>query len=141
EPGGRYCRYHRRSKETLEEDKGTQGSVDMVTQRRPAYTSEVACEMAPEREQLFYSKALDEGAWDLEVAAAMRGVSDEIALLRMLIRKAIREGDAEATRKGIETLCRALKLQYALEGRSAEGLASSLARVLDEVGNELGITL
>src|SRR5450759_4024081 len=51
----------------------------------------------------------------------------------------LEEGDLEATRRGIETLCRALKVQYALEGRSADGLAGSLARVLDEVGNELGM--
>jgi len=89
----------------------------------------------------FYADVLEEGALEMEVAAALRGVEDEIAVLRMLIRKVAREGDVEATRRGIETLCRALKVQYALEGRSAEGLAGSLARVLDEVGNELGMAL
>lgn len=94
-----------------------------------------------EGERSFYSDVLEEGALELEVAAALRGVEDEIAVLRMLIRKVAREGDVEATRRGIETLCRALKVQYALEGRSADGLAGSLARVLDEVGNELGMAL
>jgi len=89
----------------------------------------------------FYADVLDEGALEMEVAAALRGVEDEIAVLRMLIRRVAREGDVEATRRGIETLCKALKVQYALEGRSAEGLAGSLARVLDELGNELGMAL
>ena len=89
----------------------------------------------------FYADALEEEALGLEVAAALKGVGDEIAVLRVLIRKVAREGDLEATRRGVETLCRALKVQYALEGRSAEGLAGSLARVLDEVGTELGMAL
>lgn len=89
----------------------------------------------------FYADALEEEVLGLEVAAALKGVGDEIAVLRVLIRKVAREGDLEATRRGVETLCRALKVQYALEGRSAEGLAGSLARVLDEVGTELGMVL
>jgi len=96
---------------------------------------------AAEAKKSFYSHALEEGALGLEVASALRGVDDEIAVLRMLIRKVAREGDLEATRRGIETLCRALKVQYVLEGRSTEGLAGSLARVLDEVGSELGMTV
>ena len=94
-----------------------------------------------QRDRTFYSDALDEGELGLEIAAALRGVDDEIAVLRMLIRKVAREGDVEATRKAIETLCRALKVQYALEGRAADGLARSLAKVLNEVGNELGMAL
>ncbi len=115
-PDGEYCRYHRGS-----------------GQARPG-------DGTAESERRFYSDALDEDALGLEVAA-LRGVDDEIAVLRVLIRKVAREGDVEATRRAIETLCRALKVQYALEGRSAEGLAHSLARVLDEVGNELGMAL
>lgn len=89
----------------------------------------------------FYAEAMEDAAPELELASAVRGVDDEIALMRMLIRRAVREGDLEETRRAIDTLCRALKVQYALEGRSAEGLAGSLAKVLDEVGNELGMAL
>ena len=115
--GSRFCGYHRRKPEKY-------GGVEADQELSP-----------------FYTTALEDEAMELEVAAALRGVDDEIAVLRMLIRKAVKEGDAEATRKGIETLCRALKVQYALDGRSAEGLAGSLAKVLDEVGNELGMSL
>ncbi|MHB0870819.1 MAG: hypothetical protein ACYC5J_15410 [Chloroflexota bacterium] len=114
-PGGDYCWVHARAEAGR---RGEQGA-----------------------ERSFYSDALDEVELGLEVATALRGVGDEIAVLRVLIRKVAREGDLEATRRGIETLCRALKVQYALEGRSAEGLAGSVARVLDEVGNELGMAL
>lgn len=142
EPGGRYCRHHRVSAGTRAHgDQESRNSDDLETQRRVKEMPEIVLRSEADREHLFYSDVLEEGAWELEVAAALRGVGDEIALLRMLIRKAIREGDTEATRRGIETLCRALKVQYALEGRSAEGLANSLARVLDEVGNELGMVL
>ena len=89
----------------------------------------------------FYSAVSDERDLGLQVAAALRGVDDEIAVLRMLIRKVAREGDVETTRRAIDTLCRALKVQYALDGRPAEGLASSIARVLDELGNEMGMSL
>jgi hypothetical protein len=110
-PGSRYCRYH-----------GPRGWEE---------TSE----------ELFYSTPPEGEAFDLEMAAAVRGVDDEIALLRMLIRKVALKGDVEATRRAIDTLCRALKVQYALEGRPAEGLSGSLARVLDEIGNEMGMAL
>jgi len=116
--GSRFCGYHRQGRFRVAGERS-------VEQERPS----------------FYSDVLEEGALELEVAAALHGVVDEIAVLRMLIRRVAREGDLEATRRGIETLCRALKVQYALEGRSADGLAGSLARVLDEVGNELGMTL
>ncbi len=125
-PGGQYCRYHRADAET----RG--GGAREAVGRGGG-------EKAPEGS--FYGGVLEEGPGEMELAAALRGVEDEIALLRTQIRKAAREGDVEATRRGIETLCRALKVQYAMEGRSAEGLAGSLARVLEEVGNELGMTL
>lgn len=124
--GSRYCRYHGGGGTTGRRGDGETGGRGQRVR---------------ESERSFYADVLEEGALELEVAAALRGVEDEIAVLRMLIRRVARKGDVEATRKGIETLCRALKVQYALEGRSAEGLAGSLARVLDELGNELGMAL
>ncbi len=71
----------------------------------------------------------------------MRGVGDEITLLRRQIREADQTGDSEGVRRGIETLLKALRVQHVLAGRSAESLADSLAKVLEEVGNELGMPL
>ena len=69
------------------------------------------------------------------------GVEDEIVMLRRQIREADQMGDPEAVRRGIETLLKALKVQHVLAGRSAESLADSLAKVLEEVGAELGTAL
>ncbi len=77
---------------------------------------------------------------NLEGAKGLPGVEEEIALLRILLRKMAQEGDVEAARRNIETLCRALRVQYVLGGHSTEGLAGSLAQVPDELGNELGMT-
>lgn len=74
-------------------------------------------------------------------SAVSHGMDGEIVLLRRRIREAADEGDWEAMRRGIETLCKVLKVQYVLAGRSSESLAGSLSRVLEEVGNELGMTL
>ena len=84
---------------------------------------------------------LREGSPELEPLALLRGVDGEILLLRAQIRRAAAEGDREYARRGIETLCKVLKVQYVLAGRSSEGLADSISRVLEEVGNELGMTL
>ena len=73
--------------------------------------------------------------------AQARGVGDEIVLLRSQIREAFEQGDTESVRRGIDTLCKALRVQHVLDGRSAESLSGSIARVLEEVGAELGVTL
>lgn len=127
--GSRFCRYH------------AGGGARELDTRAPAPDCSRERRRTVGGGRSFYADVLDEGALEMEVAAALRGVEDEIAVLRMLIRRVAREGDVEATRRGIETLCKALKVQYALEGRSADGLAGSLARVLDELGNELGMAL
>lgn len=90
----------------------------------------------------FYAPALA-GAerGDLAAAAGLAGLAGEIAMLRLLIRRGVEEGDVEAARRGVETLCRALKVQRALEERPADSLAGAFARVLDEIGNELGVRL
>ncbi len=139
--GSRFCRYHEGERTTGRRGDGEKDRRSGAVTRRRGDAATGKGSRVEEATQSFYADVLEEGALELEVAAALRGVEDEIAVLRMLIRKVAREGDVEATRKGIETLCRALKVQYALEGRSADGLAGSLARVLDEVGNELGMAL
>lgn len=90
----------------------------------------------------FYVRALAEAErGDLAAAAGLEGLAGEIAMLRLLIRREAEAGDVEAARRGVETLCRALKVQHALEGRPADSLAGAVARVLDEIGNELGVRL
>lgn len=115
--GSRYCRYHQeeeRDRRPGEDAAGGEASSSFAFPREEP--------PAPE-------------------SAGPRGMDGEIALLRRRIREAADEGDWEAMRRGIETLCKVLKVQYVLAGRSSESLASSLSSVLEEVGNELGMTL
>lgn len=75
------------------------------------------------------------------MAARLEGVDAEIAILRVMIRRMVNVGDVEAARRGIDTLCRMLRARHALDERSAGQLAGSLERVLDTLGEELGVPL
>jgi len=90
----------------------------------------------------FYAHCLTEtDCQDLVQAATLKGVDAEIAVLRVLIKQDLSEGRMVEARRDIEALCRTLKVQYALDDRSTDNLSQALARVLDEIGNELGMTL
>lgn len=90
----------------------------------------------------FYAQMLsDDEQQALAAAADLDGVDSEIAVLRVLIRRVATTGDIEAARGGIDTLCRTLKARHALDDRSAGQLATSLGRVLDSLGGELGASL
>lgn len=74
------------------------------------------------------------------------GLELEVAFLRAAIRKLARDGDAEGDvktlaelRHQIDTLCTALRTQHALHGRDADPTSATLARVLEELGDELGV--
>ena len=77
----------------------------------------------------------------LAAAAELDGVDAEIALLRILIRRFVRTGQIDAARRSIDSLCRTLKARHALDDRSADQLASSLERVLDSLGGDMGVEL
>lgn len=69
-------------------------------------------------------------------------LEDEIALLRVLIRRELLAGaPVKDVVRAVDALGRALKVQYGLEGRAAQGLEDALARALTEIGNELGMAL
>jgi hypothetical protein len=77
----------------------------------------------------------------LAEAASLEGIDTEIALLRILIRRVVTKGDLNEARRNIDTLCRTLKARHALDERSAGQLATSLERVLDSLGADLGVSL
>ena len=113
---------------------------------RPAQTSSSLCGIharAEEREVArFYAEQLSpDERQALAEAAALEGVDAEIAVLRILIRRFVTSGDIDKTRRGIESLCRTLKARHDLDDRSADQLASSLERVLDSLGQEMGVSL
>jgi hypothetical protein len=90
----------------------------------------------------FYARCLTEtDCQDLAQAAALEGVDAEIAVLRVMIQQDLSRGKLTEARRDIDALCRTLKVQYALDDRSTDNLSQALARVLDEIGNELGMAL
>lgn len=96
----------------------------------------------PREEPGFYAQTLSpEDQQALAAAAELEGVDAEIAVLRILIRRVLTEGDVEEARRHIDTLCRTLKARHALDDRSADQLATSVERVLDSLGAELGVAL
>lgn len=82
---------------------------------------------------------------DLAGAAARPSLTDEISMLKVLIRRVVaREEDPNILSKvgrAVEQLTKAWRLQRTISGDAAEGLAAAMAQVLDEVSLELGIDL
>lgn len=63
----------------------------------------------------------------------------EVALLRVLIRRGVAEGlDLETLSRSIARLAQAMRVQHVIRGQSAKNLDEALARVLEEIGSELG---
>jgi hypothetical protein len=86
----------------------------------------------------FYMDVLTEDERrQLAVAAQLDGIDTEIAVLRVLIRRVVTKGEVEKARRGIDTLCRILRTRHDLDERSTGQLASSLERVLDDLGRGL----
>lgn len=82
---------------------------------------------------------------DLAGAAARPSLTDEIGMLKVLIRRVVaREEDPNILSKvgrAVEQLTKAWRLQRSISGDAAEGLATAMAQVLDELSLELGIDL
>ena len=77
--------------------------------------------------------ALIDGA-ALAAATQVKGVEDEIGMLRVLIRRAANTGDLEAVRRGTDSLARLLQTAQRLGGQT-----SDLERWLDRVIPDLGM--
>ena len=85
----------------------------------------------------FYTEQLTPGDRQaLALAAALDGVDAEIAVLRVLIRRVLSLGDVESARRGIDTLCRTLKIRQALDASGSERFAETVGRVLDSIAQD-----
>ncbi len=77
--------------------------------------------------------------------SAVRGLAGadlaaEIALLRVLIRRAVAEGaDLETVSRACGRLAQMLRVQRALSGEAARSLDEALAKVLEEISTEVGL--
>jgi hypothetical protein len=85
-------------------------------------------------------------ALDLAAVAGAEGLAQEVALLRVAIRRLAENGDAmedvkvlAELRHQVEALCRALKTQRSLDGHDGDALAAELAQTLEELGDGLGV--
>jgi hypothetical protein len=89
-----------------------------------------------------YSRALTpEEKLDLIAARAVEGVDEEIAVTRLMILRGLRQQDApaEAYARLVEALCRQVRLQRQLNGKSADNFAAALAALFDEAATALGL--
>ena len=92
----------------------------------------------------FYARVLDEAEkLDLEAAADVNGIDDEIALLRVKI-KAVLEKDPENIRlimQATNTLAGLVKTRYRITKEQRQGLREAIGNVLRDVAVPLGVTL
>lgn len=88
----------------------------------------------------FYRQALDQAErLDLEDAQEMEGLDDEIALLRVRLKRAVDEHpeDVQLLVKGLDMLVRAVGARYRLSPKSRKDLADNLAATLNSLGDQL----
>jgi hypothetical protein len=79
----------------------------------------------------------------LALLASKPDMLDEIALLRLVIRRAAMTDTngsvLEQIAAGVDTLARAMKVNKSLSGETARQFEAALAQVLDSLADELGL--
>jgi len=88
----------------------------------------------------FYRQALDQAErLDLERAQEIEGLDDEIALMRVRLKRAVEEHpeDVQLLVKGLDILVRAVGARYRLSPKSRKDLAENLAATLNSLGDQL----
>lgn len=96
--------------------------------------------MAGRKPRSFYSNALDEAErLELKSAVAIEGIDDEIAVMRVRIKKLVRSADIEELTRCTNALCRMLTTRYAIEGKSKKSLKAALGNVLRDIALPLGL--
>jgi len=116
---------------------GREGSAGEAPKRRRGGKA-----LRPSRAErgAFYTELFtaDEVA-DLAKVDSDLSLEEEIGLLRVAIRRAFAEGESlEAVSRSVQRLAQALKTERQLQGQGIRNLEEALARVLDELGTELG---
>ena len=95
--------------------------------------------------QSFYSRVLDEAEkLDFELASGVEGIDDEIALLRVEIKKAITGGDPRNLKLLIDAtnaLERLIRTRYKITREQRKGLKEAIGNVLRDIALPLGIGL
>jgi hypothetical protein len=95
--------------------------------------------------QGFYAQVLDEAErLDFELASGVEGIDDEIALLRIEIKKAITGGDPKNLKLIVEAtnaLERLIRTRYKITKEQRKGLKEAIGNVLRDIALPLGIGL
>ena len=93
--------------------------------------------------QGFYSRVLDEvERLEFEMAAGVEGIDDEIALLRLEIKKTITGGDPKNLKLLVEAtnaLERLIRTRYKITREQRKGLKEAIGNVLRDIALPLGI--
>lgn len=93
----------------------------------------------------FYSRVLDEvERLDYELASGVNGIDDEIALLRVEIKKAISGGDVSNLQllvKATNALERLIRTRYQITREQRRGLKEAISNVLKDIAIPLGINI
>jgi len=90
-----------------------------------------------------YSDVLNEDErQDLEVAAQIAGLDQEIALLRVKLKRAAKRqpNNLAVILKALDTLAKALVARHRITGDASKSLDDAMSRVITEITNELGVT-
>ncbi len=88
----------------------------------------------------FYRKALSEAEQAaLGEAQGVEGLDDEIAVLRVRLRRALEERpeDIQLLVRGLDLLVKAVAARYRLSPQARRDLADNLAGVLNSLGDQL----
>lgn len=89
-----------------------------------------------------YAGCLDDEERTALVQVAGSGLEQELAVVRVLIRRAIVEGrPAREVAQLLTCLSQLLKTQHVIGGKNAKQLDEALAAALDAIGAEMGVSL
>jgi hypothetical protein len=88
----------------------------------------------------FYDEALSEAERaDLPLARELRGIDEEIAVVRLRLRSALEQHpeDLKLMAKGVDLLVKALSVRYRLSKDEKADLSAGIKGILKEVGGNL----
>jgi hypothetical protein len=94
------------------------------------------------RKHGFYSRALDEaGRLEMEEAAYVEGIDDEIALLRIKLRSLVEQHPdrIDLHIEAANTVARLVRTRYQISKEQKKSLKDAIAKVLTEVAAPLGV--
>ncbi|MEX0785121.1 MAG: hypothetical protein WD939_00645 [Dehalococcoidia bacterium] len=105
-----------------------------------ADTRQPARKRTPRAAKAFYGKALNAAEQiELEEAAEVQGLDQEIAILRVRLREilSVKPSDLQLMMRGLELLVKAVSARYRLSKEAEEDLAGHIAGVIRGVGGQL----